>query len=101
MKEIGFCCTVAGNPENSPATSDGLFTTELLKNSNTSMKYAVIAALECWRDAGLTQRTNNSAVDWNTAAIIGTSLGGIDTIGELVVPETNAGRARRLGSSAA
>jgi 3-oxoacyl-(acyl-carrier-protein) synthase len=64
------------------------------------MRYAIIASGECWRDAGFSLPQSNSPVDWNTAAIIGTSLGGIDTAGELVVPETNAGRVRRLGSSA-
>jgi 3-oxoacyl-(acyl-carrier-protein) synthase len=101
LKELGFACHVAGVPDISAQTADGYFSSELLKNSNDSMKYAVIASIDCWRDANLPGRTADSEVDWRTSAIIGTSLGGIDTIGEFIVPETNAGRVRRLGSSAA
>lgn len=101
MKESGFGCQVAGIPDISEQAADGYFSDELRKNSNTSMKYAVIASVDCWRDAGLPVSKSNSPVDWRTAAVIGTSLGGIDTIGEFVVPETNSGRVRRLGSSAA
>lgn len=101
MQALGFGCTVSGVPDISVQTADGYFTAEALKNSNASMKYAVIASKDCWLDAGLSPYTPDSPVDWKTAAIIGSSLGGIDTIGELVVPETNAGRVRRLGSSAA
>jgi 3-oxoacyl-(acyl-carrier-protein) synthase len=101
MKELGFACNVAGIPDISEQTADGYFTPELLKNSNISMKYAVIAAIDCWRDAGMPPRATDAPTDWSTAAIIGTSLGGIDTIAEFIVPETNAGRVRRLGSSAA
>lgn len=101
MKESGFGCHVAGIPDISEQAADGYFSSELQKNSNASMKYAVIASVDCWRDAGLSVPKPDSPVDWRTAAVIGTSLGGIDTIGEFVVPETNSGRARRLGSSAA
>src|SRR5215813_12582420 len=101
MKELGFSCHVAGVPDISEQLADGYFSPELHKNSNTSMKYAVIASIDCWKDARLPNRPPDSAVDWKTAAMIGTSLGGIDTIGEWIVPETNAGRVRRLGSSAA
>lgn len=101
MKESGFGCQVAGIPDISEQAADGYFSDELRKNSNTSMKYAVIASIDCWRDSGLPLPRLDSPVDWRTAAIIGTSLGGIDTIGEFVVPETNSRRVRQLGSSAA
>lgn len=101
MKELDFACQVAGVP---PVSDDMAMQTlgpEVFRNSNSSMRYALFAAQECWRDAGLPTTRAGSDVDWNTAAIVGTCLGGIDTIGDFVVPETNAGRVRRLGSSAA
>jgi 3-oxoacyl-(acyl-carrier-protein) synthase len=101
MKELDFGCQVAGVPQISERTSEEYWDPELLRNSNSSMKYAVIASVDCWRDAGLQLPKRDSDVDWSTAAIIGTSGGGIDTIGDFVVPETNARRVRRLGSSAA
>jgi 3-oxoacyl-(acyl-carrier-protein) synthase len=101
MKELGFACQVAGVPQISDETATSYLGPELLRNSNASMKYAVIASVDCWRDAGLPLPRTDSDVDWSTGAMVGTSLGGIDTIGDFVVPETNAGRVRRLGSSAA
>jgi 3-oxoacyl-(acyl-carrier-protein) synthase len=100
MKELDFACHVAGVPQISDETLEAYLGPALLKTTNSSMRYAVMAAVDCWRDAGFTRPEADSAVDWNTAAIIGSSLGGLDTVGELVVPETNAGRVRRLGSSA-
>jgi 3-oxoacyl-(acyl-carrier-protein) synthase len=101
MKELDFGCQVAGVPPISSQTVDAYLGQELSRNANESMKYAVIASVDCWRDAGLAMPKADSNVDWDTAAIIGACLGGIDTISELVGPETNAGRVRRLGSSAA
>ena len=100
MKEMGLGCQVAGIPHVPDETTARCLGQELLQHSNSSMKYAAIASVECWHDAGLPAPRPDSDADWNTGAIIGTSFGGIDTIGELVVPEVNAGRVRRLGSSA-
>src|SRR5271157_4968615 len=101
MKDLDFGCQVAGVPDISDRMADAFWDPELLRNSNSSMKYALIAAVDCWRDAGLQLPKRDSDTDWQTAAIIGTSGGGIDTIGEFVAPEVAARRVRRLGSSAA
>lgn len=101
MKELEFGCQVAGVPDISDRLGDGFWDPELLRNSNSSMKYALVAAVDCWRDAGLPLSQRDSQADWNTAAIVGTSGGGIDTVGELVAPEVAARRVRHLGSSAA
>lgn len=100
-KQLDFGCQVVGVPQVSEEIANEHLGPEPLRNSNSSMKYAAIASLECWRDAGLNVPRKDSEVDWRTATIIGTCVGGIDTIGDFVVPETNAGRVRRLGSSAA
>ncbi len=39
------------------------------------------------------------AVDWDTGAIVGTGIGGVDTVGDWVVPRVNEGKVRRLGSA--
>jgi 3-oxoacyl-(acyl-carrier-protein) synthase len=101
MKDLDFACQVAGIPAVSDEVVQAYLGPNALRNSNSSMQYAAIASVDCWRDAGLAVPAGDSGADWNTAAIIGTCVGGIDTIGEFVVPETSAGRARRLGSSAA
>ena len=101
LRELEFGCQLAGVPEMSDQTVEAYLGPELFRNSNSSMRYALIASIDCWRDAGLPERHPDSDVDWATGAIIGTCTGGIDTIGDFVVSETNAGRVRRLGSSAA
>jgi len=99
MRELDFGCQVAGIPPLSHQTAEA-YLGPLLNTTNTTMRYAAIASMDCWRDAGLRLPQPDSSVDWSTATIIGSSLGGLETAGELVVPETNAGRVRRLGSSA-
>ena len=101
MRDLGFGCQVAGIPPLADHQVETYVGAELLRNSNSSMRYALVASVDCWRDAGFQLSAANSSADWTTAAIIGTCVGGIDTIGDFVVPETNAGRVRRLGSSAA
>ena len=67
---------------------------------NSSMTYAGIAAIDCWRDAGFELAPPGSdVVDWDTGAIIGTGIGGVDTVAEHVVPRVNEGKVRRLGSA--
>lgn len=99
MKELDFGCHVAGIPPLSVDVEER-YLGPLLRTTNNTMRYAAIAAIDCWRDAGLSLPQSDSPVDWNTASIIGSSLAGMETAGELVVPETNAGRVRKLGSSA-
>ena len=38
-------------------------------------------------------------MNWDSGAIIGTGIGGVDTVGDFVVPRVNEGKVRRLGSS--
>jgi 3-oxoacyl-(acyl-carrier-protein) synthase len=99
MKELDFACQVAGIPPLTDETAEAYLGPQL-KTSNTTMRYAAIAAIDCWRDAGFPLPHPDSSVDWSTASLIGSSLGGMETAGDLVVPETNAGRVRKLGSSA-
>jgi 3-oxoacyl-(acyl-carrier-protein) synthase len=99
MKELDFGCHVAGIPPVSEQTAEA-YLGPLLRTTNTTMRYALIASIDCWRDAGFPLPQPDSSVDWSTAAVIGSSLAGMETAGELVVPETSAGRVRKLGSSA-
>lgn len=101
MKDLGFGCQVGGVPQLSDKTAEEYLGLELSRNSSSSMKYAVVASVDCWRDSGLPLRQPDSKPDWDTAAVIGTCAGGSDTMAELVGPATDAGRVRRLGSSAA
>jgi 3-oxoacyl-(acyl-carrier-protein) synthase len=100
MKELSLGCQVAGVPTIDDSLIEASFRESTTRAMNTSMMYAGLAAIECWRDAGLNyNRDEQGPCDWDTGAIIGTAFPGIDTIGDRLVPMTNAGEVRRLGSA--
>jgi 3-oxoacyl-(acyl-carrier-protein) synthase len=101
MAQAGFGSRVAGVPQGVDAIAASLFDEELLRCMNLSHTYAAIAALDAWRDAGLARpEPGDETVDWESGAVLGTGIGGMDTIGARVVPFTDAGKVRRLGSTA-
>ncbi|MAE69917.1 MAG: beta-ketoacyl-ACP synthase [Gemmatimonadetes bacterium] len=100
LEELGFGCQVAGVPRGTDTIAEDLFTQEELMAMSSGMRFAGIAALEAWRDGGLDRpRPDDDAVDWECGAVIGTGIGGIDVVGERLVPFTDAARVRRLGSA--
>ncbi len=101
MAEAGFGCQVAGVPEGIDALAESMFEPDELLAMNTAHRYAAIAAVDAWTDAGLARpERDDDRVDWEAGAVLGTGIGGMDTIGERVVPLVDAGRTRRLGSTA-
>lgn len=101
MAEAKFGCTVAGTPLGVDALCEKKFTAEELMAMNMNHRYSSLAAIEAWEDAGLERPPADSdEVDWRSGAILGTGIGGMDTIAETVVPLTNAGKVRRMGSTA-
>ncbi len=100
LKELNFGCQVGGVPQGIDEIKTEYFSPDVLMAMNSSMTYAGIAALDCWRDAGLPEHSqDDGVVDWDTGAIVGTGVGGVDTLGVKVIPGVNAGRAKRLGST--
>ncbi len=66
---------------------------------NNNIGYAAVSAVDAWRDAGFdVPARDGDAVAWDTGCIIGSGIGGMDTIAEQVVPMVNEGKVRRLGS---
>jgi 3-oxoacyl-(acyl-carrier-protein) synthase len=100
MEEAGFGCKVAGVPEGVDERAQKAFDEELLLAMNSSHRLAALAALEAWEDGGLARPDPDAPdPDWESGAIIGTGIGGMDTTAARVVPLVNAGKARRLGST--
>jgi 3-oxoacyl-(acyl-carrier-protein) synthase len=100
MKELGVGCTVAGVPEGVEEIAARAFREEERVAMNSNLRHACLAALEAWQDAGLRRSAADAAeVDWETGAVLGTGIGGLDTVGETLVPLTDAGKTRRLGST--
>nr|WP_236657513.1 beta-ketoacyl-[acyl-carrier-protein] synthase family protein [Acidisarcina polymorpha] len=100
MRELNLHCQVAGEPEVSEARLAKTFNALTLRTINSGMLYAGLAAIECWRDAGFAyDPCIPGPVDWMTGAVVGTGLGGVDTISEKLVSMINLGMARRMGSA--
>ena len=101
MEDQNFGCRVAGTPEGVDELCEATFAEDELLAMNMSHKYASLACVEAWQDAGFERPAlDDDRVDWDTGAILGTGIGGMDTTAELVVPFTNDKKIRRMGSSA-
>jgi 3-oxoacyl-(acyl-carrier-protein) synthase len=101
MVKHGFACTVGGIPQGVDELAKKLFTEEELIAMNAIHRYAAVAAVEAWEDAGLARpKFGDETVHWDTGAVLGTGIGGMDTVGELVVKLVNENKVRRLGSTA-
>jgi len=101
MAEAGFASQVAGVPQGVDELAASYFPEDLLRAMNSSHRYAAVASVDAWKDAGLAvPAPDDDAVDWDTGAVLGTGIGGMDTIAARVVPLTDAKKVRRLGSTA-
>ncbi len=100
MEEAGFGCRVAGVPQGIDEIAESLFDSDLLVAMNSSHRFASVAAIEAWTDAGLDRPAReDERVDWDSGAILGTGIGGMDTTAARIVPLVNAKKVRRLGST--
>jgi len=101
MIEHGFGCTVAGVPQGVDDIARSYFREDELLAMNSGHRVASIAAVDAWTDAGFERpAADDDRVDWDTGTVLGTGIGGMDTIAEKVVPLTDAKKVRRLGSTA-
>ncbi len=100
LAELGFACTVAGVPEGTNALADAYFDPDLLLAMNANHRFGAIAAVDAWTDAGFARPDpGDDRVHWEAGAVLGTGIGGLDTVGAKLVPMTDAGKVRRLGST--
>lgn len=99
LEELKFACQVGGIPQDVEQFQGQYLTDEELFAMNANMIYAAIGAIDAWQDAGFEVPGPDVEADWDTGAIIGTGIGGIDTISETLGPRVDAGKVRRLGST--
>ncbi|OPY89990.1 MAG: 3-oxoacyl-(acyl-carrier-protein) synthase 2 [Syntrophus sp. PtaU1.Bin208] len=100
LKELNFACQVGGIPQGVEALRESYFVPEQLVSMNENIGYAAISAIDAWKDAGLTVPSFDSdEVDWDSGIIVGSGIGGMDTIANIVVPMVNSGKVKRMGSS--
>jgi 3-oxoacyl-(acyl-carrier-protein) synthase len=101
MAERAMACQVAAVPQGVEPLAVASFAEDELLAMNSSQRFCALAAVEAWQDAGLARpEPDDPRVDWESGAVIGTGIGGMDTIVDHVVPLVSAGRVRRLGSTA-
>ncbi len=100
LQELEFGCRVAGVPQDVDAIAARYFDADELLAMNSNHRYGCIAALDAWTDAGFARpERSDPHVYWEAGAVLGTGVGGLDTAGERLVPYTDSGRVRRLGST--
>jgi 3-oxoacyl-(acyl-carrier-protein) synthase len=99
LAEQNFACQVGGVPQGVAKLQHAYLGPDDLLAMNDAMIYTAIAGIDCWRDAGLREIAADAPVDWDTGAIVGTGIGGMQTIGERLIPGVDKGRVRRLGST--
>ncbi len=100
LQELGFACQVGGIPQDVAAIAEKLFSEDLRFSMNEAITYAAMASLEAFADAGLKPLPADADEPmYDTGAIIGTGIGGLDTFSEKVYPGVASKRIKRLGSS--
>ena len=99
LERLQFSCQIAGKPDVSRELSLDYFTELELRNFNsTGILYGVIAAMDAWKDAGLSIE-NNENPDWDSGTIFGTGTSGIEKFRESIY-KIDDFQTRRLGSNA-
>lgn len=100
MERSKFACTVAAVPQGVDEVAERYFDEEQLMAMNSSHRFGCIAAVDAWTDAGFeVPDPHDDHMSWDAGAVIGTGIGGLDTVGDKLVPMVDAGRVRRLGST--
>jgi 3-oxoacyl-(acyl-carrier-protein) synthase len=100
LQKLNFACHVGGIPQNFAAIRTKYFNSEKLLSMNDNIGYTSVCAIDAWKDAGFrAPDPNDQEVNWDAGAIIGSGIGGMDTIVQTVVPMVNEGKVRRMGST--
>lgn len=99
LEEAKFGCQVGGIPQGVEELQKSYLREDELFAMNPNMIYGAIGAIDAWTDAGFERPDPDSEPDWDTGAVLGTGIGGIDTIAEKLAPRVDAGRVGRLGST--
>ncbi len=98
LEKHKFSCRIGGVPESFESVREAYFGKETQAYSSDNVGYAAVAAIDAWKDAGLSLSDEESDAFWDTGAIIGCGVGDMDTISNRVVPMVNEGKVRRMGT---
>ncbi|HEX6965076.1 MAG TPA: beta-ketoacyl-[acyl-carrier-protein] synthase family protein [Gemmatimonadaceae bacterium] len=101
LAELKFGCQVGGAPQGVDAIAERYFSEEQRVSMKSNViAFGAIAAVDCWKDAGFEVPYDwTGEPDFDTGAIIGTGVAGIDLMCRVAGPAIDNGRARRMGST--
>ncbi len=99
LETNNFACQVGGIPNFKDEEYSELLSYYELTEADSSIKYAVIAGLEAWKDAKLqVPDLNDNSYNPAYGTIIGTCYGGIEMFTRKIFPFVNSGKTKQLGS---
>jgi 3-oxoacyl-(acyl-carrier-protein) synthase len=99
LQELNFGCQIGGIPQDFNNIRSSYFDHEKLMSINDNIGYAAVSAIDAWRDAGFSvPADDDDCVDWETGVIVGSGIGGMDTITNTLIPMVSQGKVRRMGS---
>ena len=99
LRELNFSCQVGGAPRDFESIRNTYFDQEKLMSINDNIGFASVSAIDAWRDAGFSvPDADDDRVDWDTGVIVGSGIGGMDTIANVLIPMVTQGKVRRMGS---
>jgi 3-oxoacyl-(acyl-carrier-protein) synthase len=99
LERLKFSCQISGKPVLSEEIISKYFSELELRNFNsTGIMYGVIAGMEAWFDAGLSE-SEKEVPDWDSGTIFGTGTSGIEKFRESIYKIDNF-ETRKLGSTA-
>lgn len=98
---LNLSCCIGGKPEIENSPLFGYLERFNLNSTMLSIRYAFLAALEAWLDAGFpVPLPDSEEVYTDTGCIIGSVAGNIEIIAEKIVPLVLSGNPKRMGSKA-
>ncbi|GAB4285858.1 MAG: beta-ketoacyl-[acyl-carrier-protein] synthase family protein [Marinilabiliales bacterium] len=100
LKNFGFSCHVGGKCDISNSKWLDTLDKYGLTPASDVIRFAIIAALEAWANAGLEiPYFYDDNVDYDTGCIIGSGISSVDILGNKIVPFTNERKIKKLRST--
>ncbi len=105
LKEMNYLCQIGGVPPVEEEDVLKVIPESELNKLNEAMVYAVMASLECARRSGMeidwVKGKRDTPVLWDTGVIIGSGIGGMDTILDSLAPTVFDARNQEAGRGTA
>lgn len=100
LEDLGFGCQIGGLVSLNESTYYSYLEHFLLTEASNVVKYAVVAGLEAWTDAGFTiSEVSENEPDYNTGIVVGSAIGTVDIYENKILPNVQNKLLRRLRST--